>query len=126
MYNIHVWGLIYCWFFVREEYCHTLVLSIFVCTCLYTSGVGNCTRKFVSCLFGLLNLMPTIIIILARIPLHFAYTCYCVEGVEMRQFVYTVYRSGNFRVKKLSYDKFSCKKIFVGTTPYCISVNSVH
>ena len=33
-------------------------------------------------------------------------------------------RSGNFRVKKLSYDKFSCKKIFVGTTPYRISVNS--
>ena len=33
-------------------------------------------------------------------------------------------RSGNFRVKKLSYDKFSCKKNFVGTTPYRISVNS--
>ena len=33
-------------------------------------------------------------------------------------------RSGNFRVKKLSYDKFSCKKIFVGTTPYRISDNS--
>ena len=34
-------------------------------------------------------------------------------------------RSGNFRVKKLSYDKFSCKKIFVGTTPYRISISSV-
>ena len=33
-------------------------------------------------------------------------------------------RSGNFRVKKLLYDKFSCKKIFVGMTPYCISINS--
>ena len=33
-------------------------------------------------------------------------------------------RSGNFRVKKLSYDKFSCKNIFVGTTPYRIIVNS--
>ena len=33
-------------------------------------------------------------------------------------------RSGNFRVKKLSYDKFSCKFFFVGTTPFCISVNS--
>ena len=29
-------------------------------------------------------------------------------------------RSGNFRVKKLSYDKFSCKHFFVGTTPYRI------
>ena len=39
--------------------------------------------------------------------------------------VWNLYRrSGNFRVKKLSYDKFSCKKIFVGTTPYHISVNS--
>ena len=35
-------------------------------------------------------------------------------------------RSGNFRVKKLSYDKFSCKEIFVGTTPYRISVNSAY
>ena len=26
--------------------------------------------------------------------------------------------------KKLSYEKFSCKKIFIGTTPYCVSVNS--
>ena len=34
------------------------------------------------------------------------------------------HRSGIFRVKKLLYDKFSCKKIFVGTTPYHISVNS--
>ena len=25
-------------------------------------------------------------------------------------------RSGNFRAKKLSYDKFSCKKNFIGTT----------
>ena len=33
-------------------------------------------------------------------------------------------RSGNFRVKKLSYDKFSFKNFFVGTTPYRISVNS--
>ena len=32
-------------------------------------------------------------------------------------------RFGNFRVKKLSYDKFSCKKNFVGTIPYCIGVN---
>ena len=29
--------------------------------------------------------------------------------------------TGNLRVKKL---KFLCKKIFVGMTPYCISVNS--
>ena len=35
-------------------------------------------------------------------------------------------RSGNFRIKKLSYDKFSCKEIFVGTTPYRVSVNSAH
>ena len=35
-------------------------------------------------------------------------------------------RSGNFRVQKLSYDKFSCKNIFVGTTPYRISVNSAY
>ena len=34
-------------------------------------------------------------------------------------------RSGNFRVKKLSYDKFLCKKIFIGMIPYCIIVNSV-
>ena len=33
-------------------------------------------------------------------------------------------RSENFCVKKLSYDKFLCKKIFVGTIPYRISVNS--
>ena len=33
-------------------------------------------------------------------------------------------RSGNFRVKKLSYDKFLCKKIFVGMTPFRISINS--
>ena len=39
-------------------------------------------------------------------------------------YVYMYRRSGNFRVKKLSYDKFSCKIIFVGTTPYRISVNS--
>ena len=36
----------------------------------------------------------------------------------------TYRRSGNFRVKKLSYDKYSCKKNFVGTTPYRISVSS--
>ena len=33
-------------------------------------------------------------------------------------------RSGNFRIKKLSYNKYSCKKFFVGTTPYRISVSS--
>ena len=33
-------------------------------------------------------------------------------------------RSGNFRAKKLSHDKFPHKKIFVGTIPYHISVNS--
>ena len=33
-------------------------------------------------------------------------------------------RSGNFHAKKLSYDKFSSKKIFVGMTPYRISINS--
>ena len=33
-------------------------------------------------------------------------------------------RSGNFRVKKLSYNKFSCKKFFAGTTPYRININS--
>ena len=39
--------------------------------------------------------------------------------------VHVIYRrSGNFRVRKLLYDKFSCKKFFVGTTPYRISVNS--
>ena len=36
------------------------------------------------------------------------------------------HRSSNFRVQKLSYDKFSCKKIFVGTIPYRVSVNSVY
>ena len=35
-------------------------------------------------------------------------------------------RSGNFRVKKLSYDKFSCKNFFVGTTFYHVNVNSAH
>ena len=35
-------------------------------------------------------------------------------------------RSGNFRVKKLPYNKFSCKKFFVGSTPYHVSVNSAH
>ena len=30
----------------------------------------------------------------------------------------TYRRSRNFHVKKLSYDKFSCKNFFVGTTPY--------
>ena len=40
---------------------------------------------------------------------------------------YSTYcRSGNFRVQKLSYDKFSCKNIFIGTTPYSISVNSAY
>ena len=34
------------------------------------------------------------------------------------------HRSGNFHVKKLLYDKLSSEKIFVGTTPYRISVNS--
>ena len=34
------------------------------------------------------------------------------------------HRSGNFCVKKLSYDKFSYKKMFVRMTPYRISVNS--
>ena len=28
------------------------------------------------------------------------------------------HRSRNFRVKKLLYDKYLCKKIFVGTTPF--------
>ena len=32
------------------------------------------------------------------------------------------HRSRNFRGKKLSYDKFSCKRNFVGMTPYRISV----
>ena len=40
---------------------------------------------------------------------------------------YMVYcRSGNYHVKKLSYDKFSCKIFFIGTTPDRVSVNSVH
>ena len=34
------------------------------------------------------------------------------------------HRVGNFHVKKLSYDKFLCKKIFVGTTFYHVNVNS--
>ena len=41
-------------------------------------------------------------------------------------YVYKYRRSGNFRVRKLSYDKFSCKNIFVGTTPYRISVNGAY
>ena len=44
-------------------------------------------------------------------------------GQKFGKLVY-YHRSGNFRVKKFSYDNFLCKKIFVGTTPYCISVNS--
>ena len=43
-----------------------------------------------------------------------------VGGNNMRYYR----RSGNFRVKKLLYDKFSRKKIFVGKTPYRIIVNS--
>ena len=39
---------------------------------------------------------------------------------------YNYSRSGNFRIKKLSYDKFLCKKVFVGMTPYRISINSAH
>ena len=35
-------------------------------------------------------------------------------------------RYGNFCVRKLLYDKFSCWKFFVGTTPYHVNVNSVH
>ena len=35
-------------------------------------------------------------------------------------------RSGNFRVKKLSYNILTCRKVFVGTTPYCVSVNSMY
>ena len=42
--------------------------------------------------------------------------------LELSFFLY--HRFGNFCVKKLSYEKFSCKKFFVGTTPYCTSVNS--
>ena len=42
----------------------------------------------------------------------------------LRRYLFKYCRSGNFRVKKLLYDKFSCKKIFVGTTPYHISINS--
>ena len=45
----------------------------------------------------------------------------------IRIYRYMMYRrSGNFRAKKFSYNKFSRKKIFVGRTPYRISVNSVH
>ena len=40
------------------------------------------------------------------------------------QLTHVYCRSGNFRVEKLSYDKFSCKKNFIGTTPYRISINS--
>ena len=35
-------------------------------------------------------------------------------------------RSGNFCVRKLSYDKFLCRKFFVGTTPYYVNINSAH
>ena len=35
-------------------------------------------------------------------------------------------RSGNFCVEKLLYHKFSYKKIFIGMTPYHVSVNSMH
>ena len=35
-------------------------------------------------------------------------------------------RSGNFCVKELLNDKFLCKEIFVGTTPYRVSVTSAH
>ena len=40
--------------------------------------------------------------------------------------MYMYRRSGNFRVKKLWYDKVSCKKIFIGTTPYRVSTNITH
>ena len=52
------------------------------------------------------------------------------EGNEDRKCTYSIQntyrRSGNFRAKKLTYNKFSCKKIFIGTTPYRVSVNSAH
>ena len=35
----------------------------------------------------------------------------------------TVDLAGNFRVMKLLYDKFTCQKIFIGTTPYHVNVN---
>ena len=35
-------------------------------------------------------------------------------------------RSGNFHAKELLYDKFSCRKFFIGMTPYYVNVNSVH
>ncbi len=35
------------------------------------------------------------------------------------------HRSGNFHVRKLSYDKLSYRKIFVGMAPYHVNVNSV-
>ena len=44
-------------------------------------------------------------------------------SVSAHSLIATYCRFGNFRVKKLSYDKFSCKKIFVGMTPYRIIVN---
>ena len=45
--------------------------------------------------------------------------------------MYTVYkctvrRPGYFHVKKLSYDKFLCLKVFVGMTPYLANINDAH
>ena len=42
--------------------------------------------------------------------------CRMIKEVRIKKYR----RSGNFRVKKLSYDKFSCKKNFVETTPSLI------
>ena len=47
-----------------------------------------------------------------------------IQAVKDGGIPLTYRRSGNFRVKKLLYDKFACKKIFVGTTSYRISINS--
>ena len=57
-----------------------------------------------------INITDYYIIICAILALHIL-TELLVQNSECYR------RSGNFRVKKLSYDKFSCKKIFVGTTP---------
>ena len=46
--------------------------------------------------------------------------------VSVPSYCHTIYRRcGKFHLKKLSYDKFSCKIIFVGTTPYHVKVNSI-
>ena len=59
-----------------------------------------------------------------RMDMHSHLVMIAITSLVRDGTIITYRRSGKFRVKKLSYDKFSCKKIFVGTTPYRIIVNS--